>query len=233
MLKIKDLSTYYFTGERTVKALDGADLSVDRGEFVGLCGNSGCGKSTLGLSVLRLTEPFGRIVGGSIKFEGKELPDLGKEEMRAIRGKSISMVFQDPFTSLNPVISAGEQISECIRHHFDLGKKEAKERAIEALDKVKIRDAKKNYGSFAHELSGGMRQRVMIAIAISCGAKFLIADEITSALDVITQAHIMDLLTELRQKEGLAVLLISHNLPLVKKYCDRTVLMKEGKCLNS
>ena len=232
MLEIKDLTTYYYTDEKIVKALDGADLSVAKGEFIGLAGGSGCGKSTLGLSIMRLIDPPGKIVKGSVKLEGRELLSLSKEEMRKIRGKSISMVFQDPFTTLNPVLTVGDQLSECLKHHFDLGSKEAKERAIEALTKVKIKDPAQRFGSYPHELSGGMRQRVMIAMAVSCGAEYLIADEITSALDVVTQCHIMELLKELQANEGLSILLISHNKPLLKKYCSRVCEMKDGKCLN-
>ena len=232
MLEIKDLKTYYYTDEKIVKALDGVDLSIEKGQFIGLVGGSGCGKSTLGLSIMRLIDPPGRIVKGSIKLEGQELLALTNEEMRKIRGKSISMVFQDPFTTLNPVITIGDQLSECIRHHFDLGAKDAKEKTIEALLKVNIKEPVKRYGSYAHELSGGMRQRFMIAMAISCGAKYLIADEITSALDVITQCRIMELLKELQLKEGLSILLISHNSLLLKKYCSRVYEMKDGKCLN-
>ena len=232
MLEVKDLTTYYYTDEKVVKALDGVDLSIAKGQFIGLAGGSGCGKSTLGLSVMRLIDPPGKIVKGSIKLEGQELLSLSNDEMRKIRGKSISMVFQDPFTTLNPVLTVGDQLSECLRHHFALGAKEAKEKAVDALLKVKIKDAGQRYGSYAHELSGGLRQRVMIAMAISCGAKYLIADEITSALDVITQCQIMELLKELQSKDGLSVLLISHNSLLLKKYCSRVYVMKGGKCLN-
>ena len=232
MLEIKDLTTYYYTDEIIVKALDGASLSVGKGEMIGLSGGSGCGKSTLGLSIMQLIEPPGKISGGSITLDGKELLGLSKEELRQLRGKSLAMVFQDPFTTLNPVLTIGDQLSECLRHHFALDRKAAKERAIETLAKVKIKDPVKRYGSFAHELSGGMRQRVMIAMGILCGARYLIADEITSALDVLTQRHIMLLLEELRTKEGLSVLLISHNGALLNKYCSRVYKMKDGKCLN-
>ncbi len=232
MLEIKGLATYYYSENGIVKALDGASLSLEKGQIVGLSGASGCGKSTLGLSLMQLIEPPGKIVKGSIKLDGRELLGLTKEEIRQLRGKSISMVFQDPFTTLNPVLTIGDQLSECLRHHFSMGKKEAKEKAVEALAKVKINDPAKRCASYAHELSGGMRQRVMIAMAVLCGARYLIADEITSALDVISQRHIMLLLEELRTTEGLSVLLISHNRPLLDRYCSRIYEMKDGKCLN-
>ncbi|MFA5097060.1 MAG: ABC transporter ATP-binding protein [Candidatus Margulisiibacteriota bacterium] len=232
MLEIRGLATYYYSDNETVKALDGASLSLGKGQMVGLSGASGCGKSTLGLSLMQLIEPPGKIVKGSIKLDGRQLLGLPKEEIRQLRGKSISMVFQDPFTTLNPVLTIGDQLSECLRHHFSMGRKEAKERAVEALAKVKINDPAKRYASYAHELSGGMRQRVMIAMAVLCGARYLIADEITSALDVISQRHIMLLLEELRTKEGLSVLLISHNRPLLARHCSRIYEMKDGKCLN-
>lgn len=233
MLEIKDLSTYYFLDKKEVKAVDNVSLKISAGEFLGLAGPSGCGKSTIGLSILRLIDPPGRIISGEILFEGYDLLKLQDPEMIKIRGKKISMIFQDPFTSLNPVITLGEQISEAIRYHLDLSKKEAEDRAIMLLGKVSISDAKKRFDEYPHQLSGGMRQRIMIAIAICCGAKLLIADEPTTALDVVTQGQIMRLLKEINEREGISVLLISHNSALINKYCQRKILMKDGKVIGT
>lgn len=230
MLDIKNLSTYYYTEDGTeVKAVDGIDLLVGNGDFIGVVGPSGCGKSTLGSSILRLISDPGRIISGSICFNGTDLLSIDQNDMWKVRGKEISMIFQDPFTSLNPVITIGEQISETIRQHFKVSRKEAFRRAIALLEKVEIDEPYIRYKQYPHQLSGGMRQRVMIAIAISCEARLLIADEPTTALDVSTQASIMGLLERLRTEQDMAIIFISHNMRLVKKYCKRIAIMKNGK----
>lgn len=232
MLEIKGLSTHYYMDDgAVVKAVDGIDLLVGKGDFIGVVGPSGCGKSTLGSSILRLISDPGKIISGSIYLNGTDLLSISQNDMWKVRGKEISMIFQDPFTSLNPVITIGEQISETIRQHFKVSRKEAFNRAIGFLEKVEIDDPLMRYKQYPHQLSGGMRQRVMIAIAISCGARLLIADEPTTALDVSTQASIMELLERLRAEQGMAIIFISHNMRLVKKYCKKIALMKNGKII--
>jgi len=229
MLKIKNLSTYYFTDDKVIKAVDDVSLTIGDKEFFGLVGPSGCGKSTLGLSIMKLIDTPGRIVRGSVMLDGLDLLSLNGPELAKVRGAGISMIFQDPFTCLNPVITVGEQVSEAIRYHLGSGRKEAMDRAVELFNMVKIDTPGKRYHNYPHELSGGMRQRVMIAMAVSCGAKFIIADEPTTALDVTTQRGIMELLAELKEKQGLSVLLISHNTGLVQKYCTRAAEMSGGR----
>jgi len=232
MLEIKGLSTHYYADDgAVVKAVDGIDLLVGKGDFIGVVGPSGCGKSTLGSSILRLISEPGKIISGNIYFNGIDLLSISQNDMWKVRGKEISMIFQDPFTSLNPVITIGEQISETIGQHFKVSGKEASKRAIELLAKVEIDDPFMRYKQYPHQLSGGMRQRVMIAIAISCGARLLIADEPTTALDVSTQASIMELLEKLRAEQGMAIIFISHNMRLVKKYCKKIAIMKNGKII--
>ena len=229
MLEVRNLKTYYYIEDSIIKAADGVNFNVGDGEFVGLAGASGCGKSTIGLSLMKLINPPGKILKGHILLDGIEILDLNEKELEKFRGTKISMIFQDPYTCLNPVISIGEQISEGIRFHLQKGKKEAKDRAIELLKLVKISNPGKKYDSYPHELSGGMRQRVMIAIALSCGAKYIIADEPTTALDVTTQKQVMELLKELQNQYGLSILLISHNKKLLAKYCKRILFMDRGK----
>lgn len=229
MLSIKNLSTFYYTDSKIIRAVDNVNLDIHDGEFIGLAGPSGCGKSTLGLSILRLIEKPGKIINAKILLDGVDLLKLTESEMNKIRGAKISCIFQDPFTSLNPVITIGEQISETIRIHFEKSKNAADKEALDLLRKVKIDNPDLRFRQFPHELSGGIRQRIMIAIAISCGSKFLIADEPTTALDVTTQAHIMSLLKKLNEEDEISILLISHNIRLIKKYCGKMYEMEKGK----
>ncbi len=229
LLRIEDLRTVFRTAEGIVRAVDGVSFSVGRGETVGLVGESGCGKSVTALSIMRLIDdPPGRIESGSILFEGRDLLTLSEKEMRKVRGNEISIVFQEPLSSLNPVFTCGEQIREAIALHRGLGRRESKREAIEMLRLVRIPDPEKRYGSYPHQMSGGMRQRVMIAMALSCRPKLLIADEPSTALDVSVQAQIMELLIDLRAEMGMAMLLITHDLSVVAQMADRVVVMYAG-----
>ena len=229
LLKIDGLKTVFRTEAGTVRAVDGVSFTVGRGETVGLVGESGCGKSVTALSIMRLvTDPPGRIEGGSVFFEGRDLLGLSEKEMRKVRGNEISIIFQEPLSSLNPVFTCGEQIREAIALHQKLGRRESKEKAIEMLRLVRIPDPEKRYGSYPHQMSGGMRQRVMIAMALSCQPKLLIADEPSTALDVSVQAQIIELLVELRADRNMAVLLITHDLAVVAQMADRVVVMYAG-----
>jgi oligopeptide/dipeptide ABC transporter ATP-binding protein len=213
-----------------VKAVDGVSYSVRKGETLGVVGESGCGKSVTALSVLRLVaDPPGRLVGGEILYRGRDLLKLNNEEMRKIRGNEISMIFQEPMTSLNPVFTVGDQIGEAIRLHQGLGKREARDKTIEMLRLVKIADPESRVDAYPHQLSGGMRQRVMIAMALSCNPSLLIADEPTTALDVTIQAQILELMKELQQKIGMALLLITHDLGVVAEQADEVAIMYAGK----
>ncbi len=229
LLKIKDLKTYFFTHEGTVKAVDGINLTVNKGETLGLVGESGCGKSVTALSIMRLIpSPPGKVVGGKIYFEGKNLLELGEKEMRKIRGKKISMIFQEPMTSLDPMFTIGDEIAEVIRLHQGLNKDEARQKAIESLRIVGMPDPEKRINEYPHELSGGMRQRAMIAMALSCNPALLIADEPTTALDVTIQAQILRLIDKLRKKFGTSVLLITHDLGVIAETCDNVAVMYAG-----
>ena len=229
LLKINDLRTVFHTEAGTARAVDGVSFTVGRGETVGLVGESGCGKSVTALSIMRLvTDPPGRIEGGSILFEGRDLLGLSEKEMRKVRGNEISIVFQEPLSSLNPVFTCGEQIREAIALHQKLNRRKSKEKAIEMLRIVRIPDPEKRYGSYPHQMSGGMRQRVMIAMALSCQPKLLIADEPSTALDVSVQAQIIELLAELRAGRNMAILLITHDLAVVAQMADRVVVMYAG-----
>ncbi len=229
LLKIDALKTVFHTEAGTARAVDGVSFTVGRGETVGLVGESGCGKSVTALSILRLiADPPGRIESGSILFEGRDLLGLSEKEMRKVRGNEISIVFQEPLSSLNPVFTCGEQIREAIALHQKLGRKASKEKAIDMLRLVRIPDPEKRYGSYPHQMSGGMRQRVMIAMALSCQPKLLIADEPSTALDVSVQAQIIELLDELRSGMDMAVLLITHDLAVVAQMADRVVVMYAG-----
>ena len=231
-LDIENLKTYYYSEDGDViKAVDGVSLCVSEGEFFALTGPSGCGKSTIGFSILRLIQSPGKIISGRILLEGRDLLTLPERGMQKIRGARISMIFQDPFTSLNPVLSIGEQVAEAPRAHFKLSRQESLEKAENLLKKVKIDNPALRMKQYPHQLSGGQRQRVVIAIAISCGADFLIADEPTTALDVSTQAGIMELLQELRSTQGLSVLFISHNIKLAEKYCQKIAVMSHGRII--
>ena len=213
-----------------MRAVDDVSFEVDEGKTLGLVGESGCGKSVTSLSIMRLVpSPPGRIVGGQVLFGGRDLLKLDKEQMRRVRGNDISMVFQEPMTSLNPVFTVGDQIMEAIRLHQGSDKREARSRAIEMLRLVKIADPEERIDVYPHQLSGGMRQRVMIAMALSCNPKMLIADEPTTALDVTIQAQILDLMKELQQKLGMALLLITHDLGVVAEQADEVAIMYAGK----
>jgi peptide/nickel transport system ATP-binding protein len=230
LLRVKDLCTSFFTSDGEVRAVDGVSFDIEDGQTVGLVGESGCGKSVTALSIIQLLDKgTGRVVGGEIIFRGKNSASLGEQEMRRIRGNEISMVFQEPMTSLNPVMTVGDQIAETVRVHQGAGRRAALERAIEMLRLVKIPEPQKRVRSYPHEFSGGQRQRVMIAMALACTPKLLIADEPTTALDVTIQAQILDLIAELQQQLGMAVLLITHDLGIVAERADAVAVMYAGK----
>jgi len=229
LLEVKNLETHFPTRGGLVRAVNDVSFYLDRGELLGLVGESGCGKSITALSIMRLIAPPGKIVGGEIMFEGRNLLTLSNAEMRAIRGDDIAMIFQDPMTSLNPVYTVGEQIAEALRLHRGLSRKDAREAAITAMREVAIPDPSRRADDYPHQLSGGMRQRVMIAMALACDPKLLIADEPTTALDVTIQAQILELLDELRKTRELAVLLITHDLGVVAEVADRVAVMYTGR----
>jgi oligopeptide/dipeptide ABC transporter ATP-binding protein len=230
VLEIRDLKTYFFTYEGVAKAVDGVTYQLAKGEPLGVVGESGCGKSVTALSILRLIPiPPGKIVGGEILFKGKNLIDLSEEEMRKIRGNRISMIFQEPMTSLNPVFTIGNQIQETIKLHQGLSKRESLEKAIEMLRLVNIPSPERCVNQYPHELSGGMRQRAMIAMSLACNPEILIADEPTTALDVTIQAQILDLLNKLKEELGMAIILITHNLGVIAETVNRVLVMYAGK----
>jgi len=229
LLEVKNLRTQFQTRAGLVRAVDDVSLQLDRGELLGLVGESGCGKSMTALSIMRLIAPPGRIVDGQILFDGKDLLKLSDGEMRDMRGDDIAMIFQDPMTSLNPVFTVGEQIGEALRLHRKISRKEARLATIEAMREVAIPDPGRRLNDYPHQLSGGMRQRVMIAMALACNPKLLIADEPTTALDVTIQAQILELLNELRKQRELAVLLITHDLGVVAEVADRVAVMYTGR----
>ena len=230
ILEVRDLHTQFNTLDGVVRAVDGVSFDVARGETLGIVGESGCGKSVTALSILRLIPAeTGRIAQGSIRFEGTELTALAEEEMKSLRGHRISMIFQEPMTSLNPVLTVGTQIAENVVRHLGVPWSAARERAREMLDLVRIADAKRRLDEYPHQLSGGMRQRVMIAMALSCDPQLLIADEPTTALDVTIQAQILDLMLELKEKTGTAIVLITHDLGVVAETTERVVVMYAGR----
>ncbi|MCA1639827.1 MAG: ABC transporter ATP-binding protein [Acidobacteria bacterium] len=229
LLEVKNLETHFPTRAGTVKAVNDVSFYIDEGELLGLVGESGCGKSITALSVMRLITAPGKIVGGSVKFKGEELISASNERMRQIRGNDIAMIFQDPMTSLNPVYTVGEQIAEALRLHRKLNKETAWKAAIEAIHEVSIPDPSRRVKDYPHQLSGGMRQRVMIAMALACNPELLIADEPTTALDVTIQAQILELLDELRKTRKLAILLITHDLGVVAEVADRVAVMYTGR----
>ena len=232
LLEIQNLITYFYTLEGTVKAVDDVSFSISKGEIVGLVGESGCGKSVTALSILRLIpNPPGKIVGGRIIFQEKNLCELEIQEMRKIRGNEISMIFQEPMTSLNPVFTIGSQITEAIRLHQKLSKKEALHKAIEMLNLVGIPSPEKRVDEYPHELSGGMKQRAMIAMALSCHPKLLIADEPTTALDVTIQAQILDLMLKMKDEFNTSILLITHDLGVIAEAVQKVVVMYAGKIM--
>jgi oligopeptide/dipeptide ABC transporter ATP-binding protein len=230
VLEIENLQTHFFTAGGVVRAVDGVSYTVRSGETLGVVGESGCGKSVTALSILRLVaNPPGRIVGGTIRFSGTNLLDLTETEMEAIRGNDVSMIFQEPMTSLNPLMTVGRQISEAVALHQGLSRREAFEQAVEMLRRVHIPEPERRVHAYPHQLSGGMRQRVMIAMALSCGPKVLIADEPTTALDVTIQAQILDLMRELQDRLGTAIILITHDMGVVAENADRVVVMYAGR----
>nr|WP_206529470.1 ABC transporter ATP-binding protein [Brevibacillus sp. SYP-B805] len=223
------MQTHFFTDRGQIPAVDGIDIIVRQGEILGIVGESGCGKSVTSLSVMRLVpNPPGKIVGGSIKFKGEDLVTASEKRMREIRGNEIAMIFQEPMTSLNPVYTIGNQIGEAIRLHMKASKKEARERSIEMLKKVGIPRAEAIVDEYPHQLSGGMRQRVMIAMAMACNPELLIADEPTTALDVTIQAQILDLMRHLNKESQTAIMMITHDLGVVAEMCHRVVVMYAG-----
>ncbi|HYE76211.1 MAG TPA: ABC transporter ATP-binding protein [Blastocatellia bacterium] len=229
LLEVKNLKTYFATSRGEVRSVDDVSFTLERGETLCLVGESGCGKSVTSLSIMRLVSPPGRIVGGEILFEGRDLLKLSEAEMRKLRGNDIAMIFQDPMTSLNPVYTVGEQIAEAIRLHRGVSKREAWNQAIEGMRDVAIPAPEARAKTYPHEMSGGMRQRVMIAMALACDPKLLIADEPTTALDVTIQAQILELLADLREKRHLGLLLITHDLGVVAETADRVAVMYAGK----
>ena len=230
VLDVKNLKTVFFTNSGLFKAVDDVSFTVSRGETLAIVGESGCGKSVSALSIMRLVpDPPGRIVGGEIRLEGKDLLALDEAEMRAIRGNRISMIFQEPMTSLNPVIRIGDQISEAVRLHRDMSAKQAWEKAVEMLRLVRIPEPARRAQEYPHQLSGGMRQRAMIAMALACRPALLIADEPTTALDVTIQAQILALMLDLQQELGMGLILITHDLGVVAQTAQRVVVMYAGK----
>jgi peptide/nickel transport system ATP-binding protein len=230
LLEIRGLKTYFSTDNGVVHAVDGVDLAIDRGETLGVVGESGCGKTVTAMSVLKLIAmPPGRIVAGQILWQGRDLVPLTPEEMRPIRSKEIGIVFQEPMTSLNPVYTVGAQIAETVREHEGLGRRAALERAVEMLRLVHIPNPHRRVNDYPHQFSGGMRQRVMIAMALSCNPKLLIADEPTTALDVTIQAQILELITEMKERLGMAVMLITHAMGVVAETAQRVAVMYAGK----
>jgi peptide/nickel transport system ATP-binding protein/oligopeptide transport system ATP-binding protein len=229
ILKIEELKTYFFTHEGTVKAVDGINLKIKKGETLGLVGESGCGKSVTALSIMRLIQsPPGKIVSGKIYFDGKNLLDLNEKEMRKIRGKKISMIFQEPMTSLDPMFTIGHEIMEVLKLHQGLKKDDARKKAIESLKLVGIPDPERRIKEYPHELSGGMKQRAMIAMALSCNPALLIADEPTTALDVTIQAQILRLIDDLKKKLETSVLIITHDLGVIAETCENVAVMYAG-----
>src|SRR5207302_6913681 len=229
LLEVKNLQTQFSTRAGLVRAVDGVSFHLDEGELLGLVGESGCGKSMTALSIMRLIAPPGKIVAGEILFDGRNLLQVSNSEMRDVRGNDIAMIFQDPMTSLNPVFTVGEQIAEALRLHRGLSRKAARKGAVDAMREVAIPDPELRADDYPHQLSGGMRQRVMIAMALACDPKLLIADEPTTALDVTIQAQILELLNNLRRTRELAVLLITHDLGVVAEVADRVCVMYTGK----
>ncbi|HSG17645.1 MAG TPA: ABC transporter ATP-binding protein [Anaerolineae bacterium] len=229
ILEIRGLKTYFFTQEGIVRAVDGVDIQVERGEVLGIVGESGCGKSVTSLSIMRLVSQPGRIVEGGIDFDGEDLIKVPESRMRDIRGNSISMIFQQPQSCLNPVFRVGDQLAEVLLIHEDISKEEAENRAVEMLAMVGIPEPESRARSFPHELSGGMAQRVMIAMALACVPQLLIADEPTTALDVTIQAQILDLMRNLQAQTDTAIILITHDLGVVAEMCDRVNVMYAGR----
>ena len=232
LLEVKDLTTYFFIGAGVVRAVDGVSYDVREGETVALVGESGCGKTVSALSVMRLVAaPAGRIVSGQVLFKGRDLLALDEEGMRRVRGKEIGMVFQEPMTSLNPVLSIGRQLTETVEIHLGMTPAQARDRAVELLALVGIPDSARRLAQYPHQFSGGMRQRIMVAMALSCNPSLILADEPTTALDVTIQAQILELMKDLSRRLGVAMLIITHNLGVVARYADRVNVMYAGKII--
>ncbi len=232
VLEVRGLKTYFYTSQGVVKAVDGVSYSVSEGETVALVGESGCGKTVSALSVMRLVAaPAGRIVDGQILFKGQDLLKLDEESMRRHRGREIAMVFQEPMTSLNPVLSIGRQLTEGLEIHLGMTARQALRRSVELLAMVGIPDSERRLAQYPHQFSGGMRQRMMIAMALSCGPSLIMADEPTTALDVTIQAQILELIKDLSRRLGVALVIITHNLGVVARYADRVNVMYAGKMI--
>jgi len=234
LLQVRNLKTYFYTEAAVVKAVDGISYELKEGETLGLVGESGCGKSVSALSILRLIpNPPGRIIGGDVLFEGKDLLKMTEDEIQDIRGNRIAMIFQEPMTSLNPVLTIGLQIGEALELHRGLDRKKAREEVLRLLKMVGIPDSERRIDDYPHQFSGGMRQRVMIAMALSCNPKLLIADEPTTAVDVTIQAQLLEIIKELTSRLGTAVILITHNLGVVARYVNRMAVMYAGRIVES
>jgi oligopeptide/dipeptide ABC transporter ATP-binding protein len=232
-LDVKDLRTHFFSRAGVVRAVDGVNFSLAPGEILGLVGESGCGKSVCSLSLMRLVDRPGRIVAGKVVFEGRDLLTLSKKEMRSLRGNRLAMIFQEPMSSMNPVFATGSQIAEAILVHERVSRGEARERTIQLMRLVGIPDPERRFRQFPHQFSGGMLQRMMVAMALACNPSLLIADEPVTALDVTIQAQILDLIKELRDRIGASVLLITHDMGVVAETCDRVAVMYLGKVVET
>src|SRR5690348_5049950 len=234
LLRVEGLRTYFSTRAGVMRAVDGVDLAVEQGRTLGVVGESGCGKTVTSLSIMRLVDPPGRIEPGSkILFEGRDLATADEDELRELRGNEISMIFQEPMTSLNPVYAVGDQIAEAVRLHQGVGQRAALDRAVEMLKLVGIPSPERRIKDYPHQMSGGMRQRVMIAMALCCDPKLLIADEPTTALDVTIQAQILELMKELRDRLGMAIMLITHDLGVVAEMADEVAVMYAGRVVET
>jgi len=234
LLEVRNLQTQFQTSAGVVRAVDGVSYDIEEGETVALVGESGCGKSVSALSIMRLVaEPAGRIVGGEIVFKGRDLLKLTEEEMRDVRGRDIAMIFQEPMTSLNPVLTIGRQLTEGLEIHLGMEIEAARARAVELLGLVGIPDPERRLGQYPHQFSGGMRQRMMVAMALACNPPLILADEPTTALDVTIQAQILELLQDLSRRLGVAMLIITHNLGVVARYADRVNVMYAGRIIES
>jgi len=231
LLEVSDLKTYFKTREGEVHAVDGVSFTLEAGKMLGIVGESGCGKSVTVLSILGLVQPPGRVVGGTAFFQGRDLLKLKGRELEDIRGDDIGMIFQDPMTSLNPTLKIGTQITETLRRHEDMSRKQAEKRAVELLEEVQIPNAARRLDDYPHRYSGGMRQRVMLAIAIACNPKLLIADEPTTALDVTVQAGVLDLMHDLRNEHQMAVIIITHDMGVIAETADDILVMYAGQVL--